>query len=796
MRRVINIMDSWELSFGEKPAPRGKGTPISLPYDWAIHRPIKHPMNWGVDQAFRDWWGVGWFRRTLSIPTVEQGRRYFLDFDGVYENACIWVNSHLVGSQAYGYSPFRLDITRALKPGDNDLLIRVSNTQAPTDRWYSGAGIYRTVRLMDLPENHFDERDIIVTYSSVRDSQPVDVTVRSESTSPLSPRNVHLQLVDREGKSVADADGNLQEGITVRIPTVRAWSAENPYLYTLGLSTADDSINMKIGVRTVDFDARRGMIVNGHKVIFRGVCLHQDAGSLGSASTASILRSRLMELKAMGVNGLRLAHHAHPRQMLDLADELGFYVYAEPFDKWKSGHYRRYFDDGWNKDLTALIRRDRNRPSVVMWGVGNEVENQAKDSMLTILRQLVSRVHQLDSTRPVGCAMSPHFQRETADTTSSEGIIQATDDHVADQEITDPDERVERIARIARVTDVTVLNYAEQWYDKVHAAIPDKPIFASEVYQWFLGHELQMQDYLQKNPSLVPLSRLWVIGGCIWAGFDYLGESMGWPSQGWSGALIRTDGRPKAGYWVLKSYWTSKEDHPFVRFMVADYSQPDENVKEHWDIPPFVHHWEFPSIRKRVVPYMVATNCDEIRIWDSGREIYVPPVSSFPNHVVTGYLPYQPGELKVIGFVGGRQVCSDILHTPGPAVRLRFIDPLTGSPLSEVQEINANEGGEHMLNVQAIDAEGNPVFNEFAPVQFSVSGAVELVSVDNGCLLAGDPYEPDSTHLWQGGAACVIRVRHSSRNADGESQANRAIVRVDSPGMIPSQQIVIVREGR
>jgi beta-galactosidase len=784
MRYVESIMKGWELSFGDAPAEAGSGTPIDLPYDWAIHRPLTHPLDWGVDQAFRDWKGVSWFRRTLDISNVEQNRRYFLDFDGVYENARIWVNSQPVGSQGYGYTPFRVNISPAIRAGENDILIRVSNTEAPTDRWYSGCGIYRTVRFMDLPAEHLDERNIIVTYSQVRDGKPVTITVRREENS--GPEQVKITLMDADRSEVGSAQGSLQEGVKLNVPAVHAWSAEHPYLYTLHIASADDEISMKIGIRTVEFTAQQGMVVNGQKVIFRGVCLHQDVGSLGSASVKSVLRTRLLELKAMGCNGLRLAHHAHPHQMLDLADELGFYVYAEPFDKWKSGHYHRYFEVGWNSDLTALIRRDRNRPSVVMWGAGNEVENQAKTSMLAILRQLVSRVHQLDSTRPVGCAMSPHFQRESADTSSSEGIIQATDDHAADQEITDPDERVERIARIARITDVTVLNYAEQWYDKVHAAVPDKPIFASEVYQWFQGHELQMQDYLQKNPSLVPLSRPWVIGGCIWAGFDYLGESMGWPSQGWSGALIRTDGRPKAGYWVLKSYWTRASDHPFVRFMVADYSQPDENVKEHWDIPPFVHHWEFPQVRKRVIPYMVATNCDEIRIWDSGREIYVAPVASFPNRVVTGYLPYQPGELKVVGYLNGQPVCSDTVSTPGPAVRLQFIDPLAGTPLPDAHELSTREGGEHLINVRAVDENGNPVFNEFAPVRFTVTGNASLISVDNGCLLAGDSYEPDSTHLWQGGAACVIKV------GTRQSHAKRAVIRVDSPGMIPTQQIIVV----
>lgn len=818
MRHVTPIMDNWEISFGDRPSQPGKGQRIDLPYDWAIHRPIKHPMDWGVDQAFRDWWGIGWFRKTLTIPHIDATRRYYLDFDGVYENAEVSVNSHPVGKQAYGYSPFRLEITKALHDGPNDLLVKVSNTQWPTDRWYSGAGIYRMVRLMDLPATHFDERAIIVDQPhNPREGQPAKIRVHLENVASLAsdgllrqvngqPTEAEASIADAQGCTVGQARGSIVNGIDVTIPKARLWSAESPYLYTLTLKTvprrkpsetsgnkplekdSDDEIGMRIGIRKIRFDPSQGMIVNGKKEIFRGVCLHQDAGSLGSASTKSIVRSRLLELKSMGCNGLRLAHHAHPRFMLDLADELGFYVYAEPFDKWESGHYKRYFQKGWNRDLSALIRRDRNRPSVVIWGVGNEVENQAKDSMLAILRMLVARTHQLDPSRPAGCAMSPHFQRDDADTTKNEGIVQATDEGKAGEEITDPDERVSRIARIARITDVTVLNYAEQWYDRIHAAIPDKPLFASEVYQWFQGHELQMQDYLQKNPSLVPVHKPWVIGGSIWAGFDYLGESMGWPSKGWSGALIRTDGRPKAGYWVLRSYWTDKHVNPFVHFMVADYSQPDENVKEHWDIPPFVHHWEFPQIRKRVVPYAVATNCDEIRIFDGGRQIYVPPVNSFPNHVITGYLPYFPGHLQVIGLVDSRKVCEDNLQTPvSAACSLEFYDPVSGRKLPEIVDISPADGGEKLLNVRSVDREGHPVFNEFSPTRFLVSSGAQLESVDSGCLLGNDPYDGDSTHLWQGAAACVIKVRKPE---------GRITVEANSPGMLMARQVLVVGKDR
>ncbi len=779
-RTVTSLMTNWEFSSGSHPAPAGQGHTIDLPHDWAINRPIVYPLEWGVDQAFRDWKGVGWYRHILHVPHVESGRQYLLDFDGIYENATVTVNGTDIGGQAYGYSPFRLDATDALHEGDNDILIRVENLDTPTDRWYAGAGIYRTVRLLDVPQCHLDERDVVVHQTIDCDTLTalLDIATGVDSGVKDSSLQVKALLIDACGKHVAEASG--VENISLHVSDIHLWSAEDPYLYTLLLALTDssgqeiDCIDMRIGLRTVTFDPNNGMFVNGEKVIFRGVCLHQDLGCVGSASTKELMRDRLTQLKSMGCNGLRLAHHAHPREMLDLADEMGFYVYAEPFDKWTAGHYERFFAQGWRHDLTAMMCRDRNRPSVVIWGVGNEVENQAKHSMLRILQDLVDLAHSLDPTRPVGCAMSPHFQSETADMENSDGIIQATDETPADQEIEDPAERVKRIKLIADITDITVVNYSEQWYERIHAEIPDKPIFGSEVYQWFVGHDLQMQDYLCDNPNLVPESKEYVVGGAIWAGFDYLGESMGWPSKGWSGALIRTNGVPKAGYWLMKSYW-QRDGEPFVHFMVADYSQPDENIKEHWDIPPYVNHWHFPQYHKNVVPYMVATNCDDIRIQLPQREIFVPPVKQYANRVVTGYLPYQPGELTVIGYRDGKEVCREIVTTPiSPAVALQFADTTEAAPLPEVLNFPSQRGYRRLLSVRCLDTENNPVFRESSPVRFRTEGPIRIMAVDNGNLMSNEPYGGNTIHMHQGIASVMIQ---------STGQSGRAVIYADAPGM-------------
>lgn len=796
-RSVYSLTSHWEFSSGTQPAPAGSGLNVDLPHDWAINRSMNPTMEWGVDQAFRDWWGIGWYRRTLHIDQVQATMRYVLDCDGIYEQSQIQVNGVTVGGQQYGYSPFMVDITDAIHDGDNEILIRVENLDAPTDRWYSGAGIYRNIELVVVPQLHLDTREVVVTQhfsnqsdGSVSTNAEVELHIDTHLTAKqLEEAQVELcaQLYDADGTCVTKVTRS-NGVIELPLSHVRRWSADDPYLYTLQLQLVDratgditDNIAIPTGIRQVVFDVEHGMLVNGKPTIFRGVCLHQDGGCVGSATTKSLLRARLEQLKAMGCNGLRLAHHAHPKFMLDLADEMGFYVYAEPFDKWQSGHYKRYFDQGWHHDLAAMITRDRNRPSVVMWGVGNEVENQAKRSMLTILEQLVNAAHELDTTRPVGCAMSPHFQYESADVSASEGIIQATDETPADAEIEDPAERVERIAKIAAITDITVLNYAEQWYERVHEAVPDKPIFGSEVYQWFVGHDLQMQDYISENPNLVPERLPYVIGGAIWAGFDYLGESMGWPSKGWSGALIRTNGVPKAGYWLMKSYW-QPDGEPFVHFMVADYSWPDENIKEHWDIPPFIHHWHFPSVHKAVLPYMITTNCDEVRIELPQRTLYVKPVREFPNRVVTGYLPYQPGTITVIGYRGGVEVCRESTTTPvSPAVNLQFTNTTCMKPLDETLTLDSSADTRMLLSVQGYDTANNPVLRESAPVRFTAEGPMRILGVDNGNLMSNEPYGNTSIHMHQGVASVMLQP----------TGQGRCVIRASAPGMHEAHIVVI-----
>ena len=780
---------------------------VDLPHDWAVSRPFNKAMDQGGAQGFRDRWGIGWYKKTLNIEEKKKGKRYLLYFGGVYENAVLWVNGMKIGSHKYGYSSFKMDITDAVKSGDNELLMRVDNSVSPADRWYSGCGIYRDVTLRIVPENHLDLWNIqvhskIEKIEETENSAKFTATIQVETGQSSAVQGI-LRLIQNKDSDSLEDEVFIAEGangtLSFYIKDAKLWSAEHPQLYRLTVSTENDSVSLSIGLRNVKFDAQKGMLVNGVSTKLKGVCLHQEAGCLGTAVTKEIWRERLSHLKDLGCNAIRAAHHTYSEEFLDLCDEMGFYVYEECFDKWKGGLYGRYFDENWESDVEAMVKRDRNRASIVIWGVGNEVENQGQDSMLAILKQLSDKVRSLDSSRPITYAMNPHFKRESNVDLSKIKDIQQFVDEVSDTEIYDAKERVSRIAKIAEIVDIISCNYQEQWYELIHEQIPNKLILGTEVYEYFCGHYDQMQNFTEKIPSAVPFEYDYCIGSFIWTGYDYLGESMGYPAKGWSGAPIHTNNEYRPIAYVLKSIW-SKE--PVVHFSVMDYSLDDEGVKEHWDSPIYADHWHFPQFKKTLIPYMIASNCDEVHLFLNGKQFFIPRPSECKNGIITGFLPWQPGTVTVIGYQNGKEACRHEVVTPGMAVALAFDQKYDQendqksnleNGLENDQEecvstvkLGVPEKKQHLLlTVRAVDENGNPCFRESGKVHFAVEGAAKIVGVDNGDICSNEPYQEDSVHLYHGCASVMLELY---------GKPGRVSVRAFGNGLRQAQAVVIVCE--
>lgn len=777
-RTEKKIMDGWEFTLDQAEEKRFR--PVLLPHDWAVEAPFCKEMEEGEAQGYRDRFHVGWYRKSLRLDEKKKGYRYYLDFGGIYEESTIWLNGMEAGGHRYGYSSFRLDVTDLVKNGENQILIRADNTKRPADRWLSPAGIYRTVRWIEVEEKHLDEREIIV--KTIFEGTGAVVTVNCSV-------RAHVKAVLAEaGAIVAEAEGS-QGILTLTVAHPRRWSAETPNLYSLTISLLEgeadgnqglkqnaeretDRITLRVGLRDIVFAADQGMLVNGERVVLKGVCLHQDTGCRGNACKQEIWRERLLALKEMGCNAIRASHHTFPTEFLDLCDELGFYVYEECFDKWTGGHYGRFFDTEWKTDVECMVKRDRNRACIVIWGVGNEVENQAQASMLSILKMLKEYVLTMDTGRPVTYAMNPHFKRESNVDMAKIKDIQQFVDEVDDTEIYDLEEKLDRIKRIAEIVDVIACNYQEQWYPMIHEAVPHKLILGTEVYQYFEGHPDQMQNFSLINPSLAPFQYDYVIGSMIWTGIDYLGESMGYPAKGWSGAPIRTNGVKKPGYYLFQSYFSQR---PMVHFSVMDYSLADEGVKEHWDLPMYADHWHFPQFHKTVIPYIIASNCEEVVLYLNDKRFYIPRPEECSNRLITGFLPYQPGTVAAIGYQDGKEVCRHMTVTPGPAVKLEF----------EKQKIHigAEAGYELLLTVRAEDEEGNPYFRESSMVRFRVEGPGTVLAVDNGNLMGNEPYGESFLHLYQGKASVLIRL---------DGRPGRVVVSAAADGMQEGRSDIIV----
>lgn len=774
IRKEKILNDGWFFSF--KGREDEDFCSVNLPHDWAICSNFDKTMKEGASQGFRNRLSVGWYRRTIFLPEKNEKNSYLLEFGGIYEDSTVWINGIMAGGRKFGYSSFTLDVTKLLKKGENLIEIKADCSGYPLDRWYSGAGIYRTVKFMEVEKIHFDMSEIFV--KSRIEGDKAFVTVEHG----LKDRNV-TGLLYYDEKLIAS--GENTEGIwKFEVEHPNLWSAETPDLYELVLSLKDgqriaDQIRMRIGLREIHMLPQKGMFVNGKKIRLKGVCLHQDVGCMGVAAKKEIYRQRLLALKEAGCNAIRAAHHIYSTEFLDLCDELGFYVYEECFDKWHGGHYGLFFDSEWKKDVETMIKRDRNHACIFIWGIGNEVENQAQRSMLKTLKMLAEYVKQMDSTRPLTYAMNPHFKYE-----SDVDILQVKDiqkyvDEVSDTEIYDNAERVECIAKIAEYVDVISCNYQEQWYNLIHERIPEKLILGTEVYQYFMGNPEQLQNFTERNPSLFSEQLDYVIGSFIWTGIDYLGESMGYPSKGWSGSLIQTNGKRKPGYYIMQSYWSHE---PMVRFMVMDYSMTDEAVKEHWDIPMLAEHWHFPQFHRAVIPYMIASNCEEIQLYLNGKQFMISKPSECKNRLVTGFLPYQPGEVRVIGYKEGKEVCSHTVVTPEIAVKLKFAGEAWTFQTPKI--LPAEKGYQLQLSVKAYDKQDHPCCRESARVSFRIEGPAEILAVDAGDLMSHEVYQNNRIHMYRGQASVMIGLT---------GEAGRVCVYAYAEGMQEACQTLIVQ---
>jgi len=690
---------------------------VDLPHDWVIGQPFNRGAESGYTsqnmQGFFAWEGVCWYRKEFDLQQIG-AKAVYVCFGGAYRNSKVYVNGQEAGGRASGYSSFEIDISAFVKEGKNLIAVRLDNGCEKPDRWYSGSGLFRNVFLKIVPKTHIKTWGVYVKPKLSADKKQAEVSVTTTivSRDKAGSGIVCLKLYDQDGNHVAENFypfncGKNKETVVKQIVSIKSpalWSAEKPNLYSavVYLDTGDDAqkpVEVSFGVRTVEIAYNKGMTVNGQKVKLKGVCLHHDAGIVGSAYYDAVWKRRLSVLKSIGCNAVRTSHNPPAQEFLDLCDEMGFYVIDECFDKWKSGYYEAHFDADSKRDLTEFVIRDRNHPSIIMWSVGNEVENQGADSMIALQKTLVEVVRSLDD-RPVTCALAPHANPRSLAWAPVEELVKLTKKITAD-------------------VDVLGLNYHEPLYPYYTEKI-QKPILGTECYDFYSSVGTNFEDVCDKNPWRYVQESDNVIGQFIWAGIDYLGEST-WPAKGWAGSILDVCGFMKPNAYFRKSIWTNE---PCIYLAFYDQSIKPDYARGRWSFPQMSSHLNHEHFKCGNVKAAVFTNCEETELWINGKKMGRRKRAEFENGIIDWPFEYAAGNIEIKGFNGGKEVCSHILKTAGQAQKIKMSPDKTSLKAGDIAHIEIN----------VVDKDGLLCPNEELLVEFSLTGDAEFLGACSGDL--------------------------------------------------------------
>jgi len=735
---------------------------LDLPHDWAIEGDFSPANPSGAGGGALPG-GVGWYRKHFSVGDAD---RYFVEFDGVYMNATVYVNGHNLGKRPYGYSSFEYDLTPYLnRKGDNVVAVRVDNSDQPNSRWYSGCGIYRHVWLTPKANIHVAHWGICVR-ATPKGEVEIDVEVVDELHSGAKPRLRHT-ITDADGKVVATA-ANAAPKAKLRVKRPHLWSVDNPYIYKVKTEVVvdgkvvDECITTT-GFRDFRFDAQKGFSLNGKTMKINGVCEHHDLGCLGAAFQEDAMHRKLTILKAMGTNAIRCSHNPPAPELLNMCDTMGFIVMDESFDMWRrkktQNDYARFFDEWHERDLADLIRRDRNHPSIMMWSIGNEVLEQwssAEADTLTLEQAnlILNAGHDASTLAKEGeLSVNSLLTRHLAD-------IVRKYDHTrpitAGCNEPDPGNHLFKSGAI----DIIGFNYHHQWVKDVPKNFPGKPFIFSEsvsalqtrgfyrmpsdsVYvapiEWWLPYtdpsfKCSAYDNMHASWSStheetwdVVKHNDFVGGQFIWTGFDYLGEPTpyAYPARSSYFGVIDLAGFPKDVYYMYQSEWTD---------------QPVLHLFPHWN-------W----IEGQTIDLWCYYNqADEVELFVNGISQGTRRKADAHQYHVMWRVVFQPGEVKVVARKNGQVVRQQVVKTAGPPHHLRLTADRTA--------LQANGKNLAFVTVEVVDKEGNLCPNAENQVFFEVDGNAEIAGVDNGCQTSLERFKADNRKAFYGKCLVVIKA--------------------------------------
>jgi beta-galactosidase len=794
-RQEIAADGAWKFFLGD---PGGAEVPsfadaawrtVDLPHDWSIEsKPEKDNPSGAGGGFFRG--GTGWYRKTFHAPGDWKGKRVSVEFDGVYRDATVYLNGHKLGTHPYGYTAFTFDLTPQLDfSGANVLAVRVDNSAQPNSRWYSGSGIYRHVRVVVTDATHVAHWGVFVTTAEASTTS-AKVTIRTRvANESAAGAGVSLEttLFDKAGNKVGAAQSKLdveagkenEASQEMRVANPALWSPDSPTLYR-AVSTVRqngkiiDQVTTSFGIRSLAWSAEKGLLLNGKAVKLTGGSVHHDNGPLGAAAFDRAEERRVELLKAAGMNAVRTAHNPPSSAFLDACDRLGLLVLDEPFDVWEAHKvkfdYGSDFDQWWKEDVSSMVLRDRNHPSIVIWGIGNEIPELEVDRGAALGKKLAEQVRALDNTRPLTLAFPGTTTKPTAQAVFSQ-------------------------------LDITGYNYnILPTYQKDHEQLPTRMMLTTESWPskafplWQVSHD---------NP--------YVIGDLTWTAMDYLGESgigawqYGTPQQakvaeGVGGMMASTamvDGMFAAmanGKDVMADMAKDNSDpnakammeiffHPYPWHAAAcgdldltGYRKPQSYYRDilwnggdrvyatvrlpepqgkkiiaiMWATYPTLASWSWPGQEGKQLEVEVYSGAEKVRLFLNDKLIGEKPTGREQEFKAVFSVPYAPGTLKAEGLRGDRVVAESVLTTAGDASKLRMSADRT--------VVQADGEDLSFVTVEAVDAQGRPDVHADKEVQFSIGGPGVIAAVANGDGQDADSYHGDRRKLFQGRAQVVVRT--------------------------------------
>ena len=782
-RQRTSFNDNWRFSLGDVEGASvftfddNDWRQLNLPHDWAIEGEFSKDNPSGTGGGALPG-GIGWYRKTFVADEAYAGKKVFIDFDGVYMNSEVFINGHSLGKRPYGYISFRYDLTPFLKIGEENVIaVRVDNQEQPNSRWYSGCGIYRNVWLTVTNPIHVDLWGTYVTAPQVSDKEAtvsVCTSVKNEGTA-LAEVKVISSLLDAEGNRVGettsvlpiskDSVGTYQQ--TVKVVSPILWSVNNPYLYTLETEVwangkLVDTYETTTGIRSFEFNAEKGFVLNGEQVKIKGVCMHHDLGCLGAAVNTRAIERQLEILREMGCNGIRCSHNPPAPELLQLCDEMGFIVMDETFDMWRKKKtrydYSLYFNEWHERDLTDLMLRDRNHPSIFMWSIGNEVLEQWSDANADTLsleeaNMILNFGHSAEMLAKEGSEMSVNslLTKKLADMTRA---LDPTRPVTAGCNEPNPYNHLFASGAL----DIIGFNYHDDWFMGVPKNFPGKPFIVTEsvsslmtrgYYKMPSDKQILCPERWDKpyyDPSFSCSSydhcrapwgshhentlRLvsendFISGQYIWTGFDYIGEPTpyGWPARSSYFGIVDLAGFPKDIYYMYQSQWTDK------------------------DVLHLFPHWNWEE-GQEIDLWAYFNHADEVELFINGRSQGVKTMPEDKYHVVWR-VKYEPGTIKAVSRKDGKVVMEKEIHTAGEPAQIRLSADRT--------EIQADGTDLSFITVEIVDKDGNLCPNADNLVNFDAQGAAFIVGVDNGNQTSMESFKAPHRKAFYGKCLVVLQ---------------------------------------